>query len=102
LATDHREVAHAIRAGWADAGICLRLTSSEANLDFVNVRREAYDLCFPAAFAGDARVQALIRVIRSSTYRRLLGELPGYDTTRTGEIQRIRRNEHLPTSPSVT
>jgi molybdate-binding protein/DNA-binding XRE family transcriptional regulator len=93
LATDHRGVADAIRAGWADAGICLRLTSSEANLDFVAVRREAYDLCFPATLAGDARIQTLIRVIRSSAYRRLLGELPGYDATRTGEMQRIRSRD---------
>jgi molybdate-binding protein len=90
-ATDHRGVADAIRAGWADAGICLRLTSSEANLDFVNVRREAYDLCFSASIAGDTRLQTLIRAIRSSAFRRLLGDLPGYDATRTGEIQRIRR-----------
>jgi molybdate-binding protein/DNA-binding XRE family transcriptional regulator len=91
LASDHRGVADAIRGGWADAGICLRLTSLEANLDFLSVRREAYDLCFPAALAGDPRVQSLIRVIRSSAYRRLLGELPGYDTTRTGEIRQIGR-----------
>ena len=93
LAFDHRGVADAIRGGWADAGICLRLTSLEANLDFLNVRREAYDLCFPAALAGDPRLQALVRVVRSSSYRRLLGELPGYDTTRTGDMQRIDRRD---------
>jgi molybdate-binding protein/transcriptional regulator with XRE-family HTH domain len=92
-ASDHRGVAEAIRGGWADAGICLRLTSLEANLDFLSVRREAYDLCFPAALAGDSRVQALIRVIRSSGYRRLLSDMPGYDTTRTGDLQRIGRRE---------
>ena len=91
LASDHRGVADAIRGGWADAGVCLRLTSLEANLDFLDVRREAYDLCFPSALAGDPRVQSLVRVIRSSAYRRSLGELPGYDTTRTGEIQHIGR-----------
>jgi molybdate-binding protein len=91
LASDHRGVAEAIRNGWADAGVCLRLTSSEADLDFLSIRREAYDLCFPAALAGDPRVRSLIRVIGSSAYRRLLGELPGYDTTRTGEMQRIGR-----------
>jgi molybdate-binding protein/DNA-binding XRE family transcriptional regulator len=92
LASDHRGVANAIRSGWADAGVCLRLTSLEANLDFLSIRREAYDLCFPAALAGDARLQSLVRVIRSSTYRRLLGELPGYDASRTGGIQRIGKS----------
>jgi molybdate-binding protein len=93
LATDHRGVADAIRSGWADAGVCLRLTSLEANLDFLNIKREAYDLCFPAALAGDVRVRSLIRVIRSTAYRQLLAELPGYDPTRTGEIQPIGRRD---------
>ena len=91
LASDHRGVADAIRNGWADAGVCLRLTGLEANLDFLSIRREAYDLCFPAALAGDPRIQSLVRIIRSSAHRRLLGELPGYDTTRTGDMLRIGR-----------
>ena len=101
FASDHRGVADAIRSGWADAGICLRLTSVEANLDFLNVRREAYDLCFPTALANDPRIQALIRVVQSKDYRRLVGELPGYDATRTGELQRIdRRDKAKKRSPS--
>ena len=35
---DHRGVADAIRAHWADAGVCLRLTSEEAGLAFLSVR----------------------------------------------------------------
>ena len=101
LAFDHRGVADAIRGGWADAGICLRFTSMEANLDFLNVRREAYDLCFPAALAADPRLKALVRVVRSSAYRRLLGELPGYDTTHAGDMQRIERGD-TPKKPSGT
>src|SRR5262249_42154140 len=89
LASDHRGVASLIRGGWADAGICLRLTGLEADLDFLLVRREAYDLCFPAALAGDPRIQALVRVVRSHVYRRLLAELPGYDTARTGALNRL-------------
>jgi molybdate-binding protein/DNA-binding XRE family transcriptional regulator len=89
-ARDHRGVADAIHAGWADAGICLRLTSDEANLAFLSVRREAYELCFPEALAHDPRLASLLEVVRSATYRRMLGELPGYDTTRTGELRRAR------------
>jgi molybdate-binding protein/DNA-binding XRE family transcriptional regulator len=104
IACDHRGVADAIRGGWADAGVCLRLTSQEADLDFVCIRREAYDLCYHAALAGDPRVQALIRAIRSSAYRRLLAELPGYDTTRTGEIRYIVRRDAAkkPSLPSIS
>jgi molybdate-binding protein len=89
-ARDHRGVAEAIRARWADAGICLRLTSEEANLSFLSVRREAYEICFPQSWAGDPRLRALVQVARSSAFRRALGELPGYHTARTGELASVR------------
>jgi molybdate-binding protein/DNA-binding XRE family transcriptional regulator len=89
VASDHRGVAEAVRSGWADAGVCLRLVSEEAGLDFLGVREEAYDLCFPARWEGDLRIQALLDVVRSSRYRRALGELPGYDSAETGESDHV-------------
>ncbi len=89
LASDHRGVAEAIRNGWADAGICLRLVSEEAGLPFFPVREESYDLCFPTRLAGDPRLQALTAAVRSTSYRQALGELPGYDSTTTGQVQQI-------------
>jgi molybdate-binding protein len=89
LAADHRGVADAIRCGWADIGVCLRLASEEAGLEFLSVRREAYDLCVADALKSDPRLQALIDTVRSPSYRRLLGELPGYDSTGSGKVQRV-------------
>ena len=89
LASDHRGVAEAVRSGWADAGVCLRLVSEEAGLDFLRVREEIYDLCFPDRWEGDHRIQALLQVVRSPSYRRALGELPGYDSTETGELYQV-------------
>jgi molybdate-binding protein/transcriptional regulator with XRE-family HTH domain len=86
-ARDHRGVAEAIRCGWADVGVCVRLVSEDAGLEFLGVRDETYDLCFPTASADDPRLQALIAAVRSESYRRLLGELPGYDTRRAGEVE---------------
>lgn len=80
----HRGVCDAIRWGFADAGVCLRLVTKEAGLDFLPIRSEPYDLCFPANH-DDERVRALQRVIRSSSYRQLLRDLPGYDGRKTGE-----------------
>lgn len=98
-ASDHRGVATAVRDGWADAGICLRLTGEEAGLDFLGVRREAYDLCFADSLATDPRIRALIRVVRSPSYRRLIGSLPGYDVQHTGELVAVRRDACLPQPP---
>ncbi|MBV9123110.1 MAG: helix-turn-helix domain-containing protein [Planctomycetes bacterium] len=90
LAHDHRGVAEALRCGWADIGVCHRLVCEEAGLRFLFIREEGFDLCFPASEEGDPRIDALLRVVRSSSYRRVLGELPGYGTAQGGELQPIR------------
>ncbi len=89
VAFDHRGVAGAIRGRGADAGICLRLAGEEAGLRFLSVRREAYDLCLAENPRDAPLLQALIRVVRSEPYRRLLADLPGYNTARTGELQPV-------------
>ena len=88
-ARSHRGVADAIRGKWADAGVCLRLASEEASLAFLSVRNERYELCFRDSLAEDPRLQGLVSVVRSSRYRRLLGDLPGYDVACTGELLRV-------------
>lgn len=88
-ALDHRGVAEAIRSESADAGICLRIASEEAGLAFLSVRQEAYEICMPDAFLHDRRGRALLNVIRSPAYRRLLADLPGYSSTRTGDLQPV-------------
>jgi molybdate-binding protein/transcriptional regulator with XRE-family HTH domain len=82
----HGSVAEAVRDGWAGAGVCVRFSAAEAGLNFLPVRSEAVDLCFAASFQRDPRLQALLRLLRSRPYRRLLSELPGYDSRQTGEL----------------
>lgn len=88
-ADDHRGVADAIRQGWADAGVCLRLVVEESGLDFLDVRRAAYDLCFADRDRDDPRIRALVEVVRSPAYLKALGELPGYDGDGGGELDRV-------------
>ena len=82
----HAAVAEAVRAGWAEAGVCVRFSADEAGLNFLPVRTETLDLCFPAAFQHDPRIQALVRLLRGRACRRLISELPGYNARETGEI----------------
>ncbi len=89
IAYGHRGVAEAVRSGWADIGVCLRLVSEEAGLGFLGVREEEYDYCYPAELESDPRIQALVEAVRSSSYRGMLSDLPGYDVTNTGELERI-------------
>lgn len=85
----HQAVVEAVRGGWAEAGVCVRLCAEDAGLRFLPVRNESLDLCFPAALERDPRVQALIRLLRSRAHRRLIDELPGYDASHTGEMTSI-------------
>ena len=87
IAYDHWTVAEAIRCGWADAGVCLRLTCEEAGLTFLPVQTEFYDLCYAAGDEGDRRIAGLLRMLRTSAFRRRIGELPGYDASVTGDVQ---------------
>jgi molybdate-binding protein/transcriptional regulator with XRE-family HTH domain len=88
LARDHRSVADAIRSGWADAGICLRLVSEEAGLQFFPIREETYEWCLPTA-DEDSTLQDLLQAARSYFYRRLLSDLPGYDARECGELEDV-------------
>jgi len=90
IARNHRGVAEAVQSGWADAGICVQLASAEAGLDFLPVQSEAYDACFPAAMRDDRRIKAFLNVIRSPAYRKLLSELPGYDSSETGNTWSVQ------------
>ena len=82
----HAAVAEAVRSGWAGAGVCVRFSAEEAGLNFLPLRTEALDLCFPTAIQHDPRIQALVRLLRARSYRRLVSELPGYDARETGEM----------------
>lgn len=86
-APDHRAVAIAIRGGWADTGVCVRLVSEEAGLDFFPVRKARHDLCYPANLEHDRRIQSLVLLTQSVAYRQLIGELPGYETHHMGELR---------------
>jgi molybdate-binding protein len=90
-ARDHRGVVEAIRSGWADLGVCVRLASEEGQLRFLPVATEPYDLCYRLADARDPRLIALARAVRSPEYRRLLAELPGYRPLHLGETEDVRR-----------
>ncbi|MCO5050732.1 MAG: helix-turn-helix domain-containing protein [Verrucomicrobiae bacterium] len=82
----HGAVAEAIRGGWAEAGVCVRLSAEESGLNFLPVRTEALDFCFSGKRQHDPRLQALLRLLRSRSYRQMVGELPGYDVQHTGEV----------------
>jgi molybdate-binding protein/DNA-binding XRE family transcriptional regulator len=86
LARDHRGVAQVVHSGFAQAGVSVRLVCEEEGLDFLNIRKKGYDLCILSSAMDDPRIRALVEVVRSATYRRILSDLPGYENRKTGEL----------------
>ena len=86
MSSDHRGVVEAIRSGWADAGVCVRLVCEEGGLRFLTVQQEKLDLCFHQSFENERRIRSLISTIRSNGFRKQIGELPGYNSVEAGEI----------------
>ncbi len=89
VAADHTGVVETIRTGWAQAGVCVRLCAAEAGLDFLTVREEDYDLCYRSELQDDPRLQALFNTVRSHTFRRSIGNLPGYRAEETGALLQV-------------
>lgn len=85
----HASVASAVRAGWADAGVCIRLSAEEAGLAFRPLREESLDFCVAESQLSEPRIRGLIRVLQSHAHRALLEDLPGYRSRFTGEIRPI-------------
>jgi putative molybdopterin biosynthesis protein len=84
-ATGHLEVAAAIAAGLADAGIASEPAALAYGLAFRPLTAEHFDLVIPAAHAGSREVQGLLKVLSSAWLLDQLASLPGYDPARCGE-----------------
>ncbi len=83
----HMAVAIAVRSGLGDAGMGVRSAAAALGLGFVPLEREDYDLVLRADFAASAAGEALLGVIRSASFAAAVARLPGYDTSRSGEVK---------------
>jgi putative molybdopterin biosynthesis protein len=81
----HLEVAAAIAAGLADAGIASEPAALAYGLAFVPLAAERFDLVVPTAHASSREVQGLLRALASPWLLDQLASLPGYTVTQCGE-----------------
>ncbi len=84
-ATGHLQVAAAVAAGLADAGVASEPAALSYGLAFVPLATERFDLVIPACQAGTREVQGLLKVLASPWLLDQLASLPGYDPARCGE-----------------
>ena len=79
-------VAVAIQSGVADCGLGIAAAASALNLDFIQVAKERYDLVIPGVHYESNVLRPLLDLIQGKDLRRMIGDLPGYDTQHMGEL----------------
>ena len=85
MAAGHLQVADAIAAGLADAGVACEPAALAYGLAFIPLAAERFDLVIPAEHAASREVQALIKVLASRWLIDQLASLPGYDPSSCGQ-----------------
>ena len=83
----HTSLAHAIKQGFADAGIGLKAAAVKENLDFIPLFTERYDLIIPHDRVENPEIVPIIDMVRSQTFHRKVTSLAGYEDYHTGESQ---------------
>ena len=83
--TGHLQVAAAIAAGLADAGIASEPAARAYGLAFIPLAAEHFDLVIAAGLFGSREVQGLLKILSSAWLVDQLANLPGYDPARCGE-----------------
>jgi putative molybdopterin biosynthesis protein len=83
--TGHLQVAAAISAGLADAGVACEPAALAYGLAFVPLASEHVDLVIPAASAESPEVRGLLKALSSPWLIDQLASLPGYDVSHIGE-----------------
>ncbi len=82
----HMEVGQAIALGAADAGIAIRAAAIAAELDFIQLAEERFDLAFAPGAAADPRLARLLDTLAGRAFRRDLESFGGYDAGETGRV----------------
>ena len=84
-AAGHLQVASAVAAGLADAGVASEPAATAYGLAFIPLAEEHFSLVIPAEHTASREVQALFKVLSSPWLLAQLASLPGYDASTCGD-----------------
>jgi len=84
-AAGHLQVASAVAAGLADAGVASEPAARAYGLGFVPLAHERFNLVIPAEHTASREAQALLKVLTSPWLLAQLASIPGYDAATCGE-----------------
>jgi putative molybdopterin biosynthesis protein len=95
----HMAVAVSVLSGRADAGMAIYAAARALGLDFVPIAEERYDLVIPETVWEDAKLELLMNIIVSETFRNKVADLGGYDVSGSGTIMGRWDGEKWESSP---
>jgi molybdate-binding protein len=75
-----------VLSGRADAGMAIFASARALDLDFLPVSEERYDLVIPEAGWQDPKIQLLLEIIVSDSFRGMVSDLGGYDVSSSGTV----------------
>ncbi len=83
----HMSIAASVANGSVDAGMGIRAAANALDLDFVPVAEERYDLIVPQQFTNDAKVTAVLELIRTNEkFKEAILALGGYNLRDCGTV----------------
>lgn len=83
----HLAVASAVARGEADVGMGNEKASLQVRgVDFIPLQKERYDLAITKNRIDPAKLQTIIQILQSSSFKAELSGLGDYDLTNTGQI----------------
>ena len=82
----HLEVAAAVAAGHADAGVTIRIAAAAYGLAFMPMREERYDLVILERERDSAPVKAMLEALNFRRFAREVNQLCMYDTEQMGKV----------------
>jgi excisionase family DNA binding protein len=84
------DVAQAVRAGRADCGIATRAVARSADLDFVSLTWERFDLVLRQRDYFAPAQQALFGFLRTPSFAERARELQGLDVSEAGQVRLVK------------
>ena len=81
----HSDVAIAVLSGSAGAGLGILPAAKMLGLEFIHLTKERYDLIIPDRIISSSPIKKMLQVIRSEEFKKMVNQMEGYDTTRTGQ-----------------
>ena len=83
----HLALASAVSGGKADVAVGIEKIARQVdNIDFIQMKKERYDLVVKKELMQSPEMQTLMNIIRSEAFRQEFANIGGYDTSDMGKI----------------